>query len=229
MGTSVMSSTALERQMEHLFYLDAFDARQIVTRLTTHGACSVPLLREEFRQALLQEARSARYSTEPASIGQGAQRVCQDVATQCVFAPESLYHVLRGAFQQLLDTTLGVLSPSPFASPLRLTEMRLHRYSRGSLGMTPHQDGACFCNLVCVFMLGGRGEFGLCTDHHGRQPRWLDGAPGQVIFMRAPGFLPANTRPFHFVRDIRTDRYTLGLRQRAPRQPYHWWEHEVRS
>ena len=72
-----------------------------------------------------------------------------------------------------------------------------------------------YINLVCVFIIGGRGRFYVCSDRSGREAREIDASPGNVIFMKAPGvFSPEDNRLFHYVTDIKEARYTFGLRQK---------------
>jgi hypothetical protein len=93
--------------------------------------------------------------------------------------------------------------------------MVLQRYEKGSIGITPHRDGLRFINLVCVFAVGGRGRFYVCSDRSGKDAREIDASEGNVILMRAPGlFGSQDNRPFHYVTDIRETRYTFGLRQK---------------
>jgi hypothetical protein len=58
-------------------------------------------------------------------------------------------------------------------------------------------------------------------DRAGNDPIKIDASPGNVVFMRVPGFLGTNhalanlrkIRPFHLITDIQTQRYTFALRQ----------------
>jgi hypothetical protein len=72
-----------------------------------------------------------------------------------------------------------------------------------------------YINLVCVFVIGGQGSFYVCSDRSGNDSIEIDASPGNVILMRAPGFLGSEgERHFHYVTDIREPRYTFGLRQK---------------
>ncbi|MBI2486575.1 MAG: hypothetical protein HYW01_06385 [Deltaproteobacteria bacterium] len=92
--------------------------------------------------------------------------------------------------------------------------MVLQKYEKGSIGITPHRDGLSYINLVCIFNIGGRGKFFICSDRFGKDAREIDASPGKVVFLRAPGFFGSKDRPFHFVTDIQETRYTFGLRQK---------------
>jgi len=107
------------------------------------------------------------------------------------------------------------LGTYPFETALGFNSMVLQRYEEGSIGITPHRDGLSFINLVCVFVIDGKGSFYVCSDRSGRDSIEIDASPGNVIFMRAVGFLGSeDERPFHYVAGIRETRYTFGLRQK---------------
>ena len=215
-----------EARMQNLFCFDNFRPNEIITALSIHGTISLPILQEEFRLALLDEAQNSSCSAEPETVGSGEHLVKQQAASCCIFEAESLYRTLQQTFQTLCDEAFRDITPAPFATPLRLTEIRLQKYAQGSLGITPHIDGERFCNLVCVFIIGGHGRFGVCDDRLGTNPKWIDASPGRVIFLRAPGFLGEDKRPFHFVTDIQDERYTCGLRQRGPQIQHRIWGRE---
>jgi hypothetical protein len=66
---------------------------------------------------------------------------------------------------------------------------------------------------VCLFILEGKGRFFICQDRSGSGAREIPNQPGEVLLMRAPGFLGSQERPFHLVREIQEPRYVFGLRQ----------------
>ena len=204
--------------MHELFYLDQFEPLQIVAALTAYGAVSIPFLHEDFRLGLLREAQSYTYSPEPEIVGRGPEAVRQQVASQCIVSPEGAYAALRTAFQAVCNDTFQAVVPYPFATRLRLTDIRLQKYAQGSLGITPHRDGAQFCNVVSIFMISGQARFAVCANRLGGAAREIDVSPGRLLLLRAPGFLGADERPFHYVTDIREERYSCALRQRSPAQ-----------
>ena len=202
--------------MHELFCLDQFDPHQIITVLAAQGALSIPFLREDFREILLREAQSYTYSPEPEVVGKGEEAVRQQVSSQCIVSPEGAYAELRTAFKAVCDNAFQSLDSYPFETRLRLTDIRLQQYAARSLGITPHRDCAQFCNLVCIFMIGGRARLAVCADRSARLAREIDISPGRLLLLRAPGFLGSDERPFHYLTDIRDERYSCGLRQRSP-------------
>ena len=191
------------------------DTASILKDLSSLGATSIRLLDEDFRVALLKEARDYTYEPEDEIVGSGDRVVRQQVSSFEDFPEDSGYILLKTSFQELLEQRLEQLGTYPFEMALSFNSMVLQRYEEGSIGITPHRDGLSYINLVCVFVIGGQGSFYVCSDRSGNDSIEIDASPGNVILMRAPGFLGSEDgRPFHYVTDIREPRYTFGLRQK---------------
>ncbi|MDV2997102.1 MAG: hypothetical protein N4J56_006807 [Chroococcidiopsis sp. SAG 2025] len=201
--------------MSQLFRLHNFDIHKLVHELVAIGAASVPLLSEDFRLALLLEAASYSYIPEAEIVGKGNQTVRQQMSSFADFPRFTLYRQLRSAFQNLLDEHLTAVTSYPFATKLNFNTMVLQKYELGSLGITPHRDRSSYINLACIFTIGGQGKFYLCDDRCGSNAQAIDSHPGSVLFLRAPGFMNSPQRPFHYVNEIQSVRYTYGLRQTA--------------
>ncbi len=192
-----------------------FDTASILKDLSSLGATSIRLLDEDFRVALLKEARDYTYEPEVEIVGSGGRVVRQQLSSFEDLPKDSDYILLKSSFQDLLEDRLARLGTYPFERALGFNSMVLQRYEEGSIGITPHRDGLSYINLVCVFVIGGQGSFYVCSDRSGNDSIEIDASPGNVIFMRAPGFLGSeDNRPFHYVTDIREPRYTFGLRQK---------------
>lgn len=191
------------------------DTASILKDLSSLGATSIRLLDEDFRVALLKEAQDYTYEPEDEIVGSGGRVVRQQLSSFEDFPKDSAYILLKNSFQDLLEERLARLGTYPFEMALGFNSMVLQRYEEGAIGVTPHRDGLSYINLVCVFVIGGQGSFYVCSDRSGNDSIEIDASPGNVIFMRAPGFLGSeDNRPFHYVTDIREPRYTFGLRQK---------------
>ena len=191
------------------------DTASILKDLSSLGATSIRLLDEDFRVALLKEAQDYTYEPEDEIVGSGGRVVRQQLSSFEDFPEDSAYILLKNSFQDLLEERFAWLGTYPFEMALGFNSMVLQRYEEGSIGITPHRDGLSYINLVCVFVIGGQGSFYVCSDRSGNDSIEIDASPGNVIFMRAPGFLGSeDNRPFHYVTDIREPRYTFGLRQK---------------
>ena len=193
------------------------DTGRILEELSSVGATSVSLLDEDFRVTLLKEAQDYDYEPEDEIVGNGDRVVRQQVSSFDDFPEDSSYVLLKNSFQDLLEQRLAQLGSYPFETALGFDSMVLQRYEEGSIGITPHRDGLRFINLVCVFVIDGKGRFYVCSDRSGKGCIEIDASLGNVVLMRAPGFLGSeDERPFHYVTDIRESRYTFGLRQERP-------------
>jgi hypothetical protein len=209
--------------IEELFLPTNLNTDSILEELLSVGATSIRLLEENFRVALLEEAEDYDYQPEDEIVGSGDSMVRQQVSSFDVFPDHSGYVLLKESFQDLLEQRMAQLEAYPLETSLSFNSMVLQRYEEGSLGITPHRDGLSYVNLVCVFIIGGRGRFYVCSDRSGRDAKEIDASPGNVIFMRAPGLFEAeDNRPIHYVSQIEEPRYTFGLRQKKEPQdnPY---------
>ena len=177
----------------------------------------MPLLEEGARLELLQEASSYCYVEQTAVVGAGDRIVKQEYSSFEAFPESSLYRSLMTEFQVLINEAMFGLANNPFTVPLQFNGMVLQRYEPGQLGITPHRDSYSAINLICIFNIDGQGKFYLCGDRMGTNSVEIDTTPGNVIFLRAPGFLLSKRRPFHYLTDIRSTRYSFGLRQKIMR------------
>jgi hypothetical protein len=184
----------------------------VICALAVAGAATVPgILRDEVRRRLLEEVRAFPFIAAPAIVKPYGVR--QHYAAVTSFPPDSGFRALREAFQALLENRLALLPAYPFATPLCFNGGALHRYPPGPLGISPHRDSARSLNLIAIFVLEGKGRFFVCQDRDGRNAVDLPNAPGDLILLRAPGFMGADVRPFHGVADIAEQRTTFALRQ----------------
>jgi hypothetical protein len=203
--------------MRNIFLPCNLDIASILKELSVLGATSAKILDEDSRVALLREAQAYNYEPEVEIVGSGERVVRQQVSSFEDFPENSGYVLLKNSFQDLLEQRLAQSGTYPFEMALSFNSIVLQRYEEGSIGITPHKDGLSYINLVCVFVIGGQGSFYVCSDRSGNNSIEIDASPGNVILMRAPGFLGSeDERPFHYVTDIREPRYTFGLRQKRP-------------
>lgn len=192
------------------------DFTQLFRDLSSVGATSFKILDENLRLSLLQEAQGYTYRPLPEIVGSGENIVKQQMGNFTDFPSDSRFIALKDSFQTWLEARLRSIEQYPFEIPLDLNSIELAKYEAGSLGITPHRDGFKYKNLICIFMIAGRGKFYICSDRAGNDAREIEASPGRVILMKAPGFLGETDRPFHFVTDIAEIRYIFGLRQVIP-------------
>jgi hypothetical protein len=193
-----------------------FDIGGVLEELSSVGTTSVKILDEDFRVTLLEEAEGYNYKPEDEIVGSGDRLVRQQISSFDDLPAGSAYVLLKNSFQDLLERCLADIGSYPFETALNFNSMVLQRYEKGSIGITPHRDGLSYVNLVCVFVIGGRGRFYVCPDRSGRNAKEIDASPGNVILMRAPGLFGfEDSRPFHYVTDIQETRYSFGVRQKG--------------
>jgi hypothetical protein len=188
----------------------------VIEALAESGALAMPVLSDQYRLVLLEAARASRFRAARPLVGKGDRmvrqrmEVCEDIPLSSVF------RTFAREFQKIWDDFLAAASSNPFEGRLVFNDFMLQRYSVGEVGITPHRDRTGYRNLVCLFILEGKGRFYVCDDRSGSGAREIPHAVGDVLLMRAPGFQGSSERPFHFVRDIQASRYVFGLRQERP-------------
>ena len=191
----------------------------ILDRLECEDAIAVPALTDGYRAWLLEEARAAPFREARPLVGRGERLVRQRMGVHNGFGPDSRFHDLTAHYQALWDGWLASVAPCPFESRLVFNDLMLQVYEPGETGITPHMDRTAYRNLICLFVLEGRGRFGVCEDRSGRGARVIAHEPGDVVLTRAPGFRGSDHRPFHFLDRITERRYVFGLRhERVDRQ-----------
>ncbi len=210
-----MSATTFSpcRPSAPVFCLQRLNLADILEGLTDPGAVAVPSLGDDFRLLLLESARASRFRAARPLVGNSGRLVRQRMEVCEQFPAGSIFHALTREFQRLWDDLLAESPANPFEGRLVFNDRMLQRYSVGEVGITPHRDRTGYRNLVCLFILEGNGRFYLCDDRAGRGAREIPQVAGDVLLMRAPGFLGTDERPFHFVRDIQSRRTVFGLRQ----------------
>jgi len=189
------------------------DLTRVVEELSDSGALAVPVLGDEARLALLAAANEGPYRPARTWVGKGERRVCQRMEVCDHFPADSIFRAFAAEFEKLWADWLVDAPADPFEGDLSFNDFMLQRYSVGELGITPHRDRTGYRNLVCLFVLEGKGRFYVCDDRSGGGARQIPHGAGDVILMRAPGFQGSGERPFHFVRAIESPRTVFGLRQ----------------
>lgn len=176
------------------------------------GACA-RILTPMICTRLLQEAERYPFFSEAREQGTQDALVYQELETFHDFPFSSDYLLLKDIFEVCLAHVVDAFIPYPFSFAPLFNSTTLTRYPKGSIGISPHRDPFRYKNLICIFILGGKGKFYLCTDRSGKDALELDASPGNIILLRCPGFKGINKRPFHFLSDIEETRYSFILRQ----------------
>jgi hypothetical protein len=139
--------------------------------------------------SLLREAQQYPYRPEAEIVGCGVRIVRQQVGSFEDFPDESQFILLKNSFQALLDSWVAHSGISLFQTPLSFTSLVLQKYETGSLGITPHRDHLGYINLICIFVIGGRGRFYMCSDRSGSDAKEIDASPGKRDLAESAGIL----------------------------------------
>ena len=186
-----------------------------LARLEADHAVSLPLLGARARRRLIGATTRLPYRPAIPVVGAGANEVRQDFEL-CMAIPErSLLRAFAAALERLLNAALDRLEARPLAQLLRLNDLIVQRYPKGSFGITAHRDHLRYDGLVALVTLAGKARFCLCDDRAGGGARELPCPPGHLLLMRAPGFGGRRQRPFHFLDRVTRPRLALGLRHDA--------------
>lgn len=184
-----------------------------IERLARDDAVALPFLTEVARLNLLEEARTLPYRRARPVIGEGERQVRQDFDI-CMDVPTdgALQNLMR-VTSDALESALARFDPRPLDHALVLNDLVVQRYATGSAGISPHRDHKRYVGLVALVPLSGSGQFAVCADRSGANAREVSAHPGDLLLMRAPGLFCRMDRPYHLLRDITAERYSVGLRQ----------------
>lgn len=185
-----------------------FDIERTLNEIEIDGGTSVPILPEESRRILLEEARGYEFDYMM-PIGFRFHRGLSGLIHR-----KNKFELLGHIFQEFFDRQCQNLPRYPFDSRLEFTHMTLNFYKNGSPGLQKHSDPAICRNLICIFVIDGRCRFLIYPATQSREDyKELDSSPGNLIILRAPGFYGMNDCIPHSVSDVSGVRYSFVLRQ----------------
>jgi len=194
------------------FVSDTHLVRDALLSLVAEDAASLPLLAAEALLPLLTAAQGLSYRTGRREIGTGEKAVRQDFDI-CMAPPKpNPLWDLAAELEDHLARALAGLRPPLLAGRLGLNDLVVQRYHAGSFGITAHRDHVRYTGLVALIQLSGNGRFFVSDTRSGSGAREVAWRPGDLLLMRAPGFAGRKDRPFHYLSDIASERYSIGLR-----------------
>ncbi len=173
-------------------------------------ALSLPILSDNFRLALLDEAKQYPLRLVRNTVGLGANQVSQDMLLHDQLKREGMFAMLTNLFQELFDSALDY--NRFFDDRVVFNDLIVQKYEIGSGGITPHKDRRDYRHIICLFVLSGHGRFYISDNRRKKNKVEIENLPGDVILMPGPGFKGLKTRPFHFLEDISESRWVFGLR-----------------
>ncbi|TSC62983.1 MAG: hypothetical protein Athens041674_354 [Parcubacteria group bacterium Athens0416_74] len=193
-------------------FIEPIDTKNLASRIAAEGAVVVPgALSSDTVEELVRLAELERWHKAESIVG--TSQVEQDYFVVEAFHRESVFRLLAEKTSSWVNTW-GSLTTG--WSWLRFNETRLQRYDTNSRGISPHRDGLRYRQIIALYVLEGGGRFGLCDDRtESKQPvnaRVLQMSAGDLVLMRAAGFLGEDIQPMHFVDGVQERRITYGLR-----------------
>ena len=180
-------------------------------------AVSVPILTDEFRLELLEEAQNYPLRYINNTMGRGENEVKQEMFLQNQLSMDGAFGQLVDDFQTLFDKCIE--EHDFFDAEVVFNDWIIQQYAPGGIGITPHRDRTDYRHLICLFVLSGHGRFQISKDRLKSQAMEIANLPGDVILMPGPGFRGMEHRPFHYLEDVTTDRWIFGLRHDETKLP----------
>lgn len=173
-------------------------------------AVSVPILTDDFRQALLEEAQRYPLRYINNKVGRGENEVHQEMFLQNQLNMDGAFGQLVDEFQDFFDKSVD--GSDFFDDEVIFNDWIIQQYKPRCIGITPHRDRTDYRHLICLFVLSGHGRFKISNDRSKHRAVEIANLPGDVILMPGPGFSGLKHRPFHCLEDVSTNRWIFGLR-----------------
>lgn len=103
-------------------------------------------------------------------------------------------------------------SPTYIPEVFTLNDLTVQRYRKTEQGISPHRDSSHFRGVIALLVLEGEGEFFLCDDREGNNPRAIENRAGDLLLLRAPSFAGSDVQPYHYVGKVLQSRTSFALR-----------------
>ncbi len=193
---------------DRLTHTESFE--KIHDAIVNKGIASTSFLSSEERTKLLAIAEKQTYKT---SDPLPEKSLVREDLSYCEVNQESLpFRATADRIAQFLSEMESQVGHKLFQDIFTNKEVVLQKYGMGSIGITPHRDEKRNRGLVCIIPLKGSAKLALCDDRAGTNAMPVDTTPGNLILLRAPGYMGMTVRPMHFVSDITEERIVLGVR-----------------
>lgn len=188
--------------MSEILQTELFDPDFVVERMMNDGAVALPLIEEDFRSHLLRLAEIYDFSAWQKYEGKHVKSI-------------GSFDLLRTALEDLINNVLRKAEPQALAEEFHFNMMELNRYLPGG-AISNHTDGPSFKGIISIVVIDGKANFYSVPTSDFRnfaaKKRRISSNPGDVIFMRAPGFLGTTDAIRHQVTRASTRRFSLAFR-----------------
>ncbi len=202
----------IRRSQEKAFLLpiQQHESDQLIETIKKDGVAKLHLLSKNTLSRIKEELTNLPFHN--AETYSGPYDIEQNFSYFRDFSKESILWKLSGELEQLLTKTNST-HPNLFSTPLSFNEISAQVYPIHLTGISPHKDESRFKNIIIICVIEGEGEFYVTSNREGDDKNIVTTKPGDILFMRAPGFNHENIRPVHGVQNITEERISLTLRQ----------------
>lgn len=185
----------------------------LIAQVVAEDAASMPLFDTTYLNLLLDDALTLSFRGARPEVRIKDSVVVRQDFDLCDEVPtKSAFRNCTAVLERCLNEALSLMAPCPLVPPLMLNDLIVQRYHPGSHGITPHRDHVRYRGLIVLLVLCGHGRYYVCADRAGNNAREIIAPPGHIILMRAPDFASRSDRPFHFLTDVTSERFSFGIR-----------------
>ncbi|MBP9771373.1 MAG: hypothetical protein KBD16_00395 [Candidatus Pacebacteria bacterium] len=183
------------------------------------GATAVRIMSRSDAQALAEEV--ATYQFVPRTTAYGPRSVHQNFAA-CEEERVPHESPVRGVSKAIGETLMRMFAHDfsesaagrMFKYPLSFNDHLLLRFPQDDGALDVHRDHSKYKNLIVSLTLSGRASFSIHDAPGVPAGTTFDVGAGMAVFMRAPGFLGDDERPYHSVSSVREERIALIMKQK---------------
>ena len=195
---------------------DVASLSELISRVVDEDAAAAPIFDTTCLNLLLEETPALSFRSARAEVRINETAVIRQDFDLCDDIPAtSTFWRCTEVLERYLNEALAGMNPCPLVPPLKLNDLIVQRYPPGSLSITPHRDHVRYRGLIILLVLRGHGRYYVCADREGNGAREISAPPGHMILMRGPDFDSRRDRPFHFLNEVTSERFSFGIRHDA--------------
>ena len=203
--------TIRRKQSSSLLSCNPSTISNLISELKERGVCVIPLLSHELCSKIKSETDAFPFIQAEEFYPTSNCR--QNFTYFYDYPKDNLVWKVAHELEQLLNHVSKNEGSLIFETPLSFTEMAAHHYEITEVGIDPQRDESRYRNIIAICVIEGDGEFYTTTEKINGVEKIIQAKAGDVIFMRAPGFMNSDIRPIHGVRNIISPRLSVTFRQ----------------
>lgn len=183
----------------------------LISELKEKDVCVIPLLSQELCNKMKNETDAFPFIQAEEFYPTSNCR--QNFTYFYDYPKDTFIWSVANELEKMLTLSSKNEAHAVFETPLSFTEMAAHHYEISEIGIDPHRDESRYRNIIAICVIEGEGEFYTTTEKINGVEKIIHARVGDVIFMRAPGFMNSDIRPIHGVRNITSPRLSITFRQ----------------